>query len=165
MTLSTERTGALARPASALLAGCLALGACDPGRGELPDEVEVTNVIASSSSGFIMEGCASVIYRLHPATANKVTKQGLAFFERVESLRKSDRYSDWKETPILGAEAKHILALRAIRGCEKTEEEPSARAIREALQTRGSFYAITDNREGMIFVAPRANLAAFFYLG
>ena len=154
--------------AISLLTGSAVLGACSDVSGELPDKVAITEVIASSSSGIFREGCASVIYRLDCATAGTMIEQGLGFFRNIEPPRNQNPdnpYSEWMETPLPNPEASHIFAVRAIGGCEGDGSDFRAREIEQALTERGSFYALTGNKEGMILAVPRAGLAAFLYFG
>ncbi|WP_129791764.1 hypothetical protein [Sphingosinicella sp. CPCC 101087] len=151
-----------------LLTCSFLLGACSDVRGELPEKVEVTEVIASSSTGVFMEGCATVVYRLDPATADTLMQQGAGFFRDIEPPRNENPrnpYSEWMETPLPDARLNHIHAVRAIGGCEGDGGDFRAREIELALRAPGSFYALTRNKEGMILVVPRSRLAAFLYVG
>src|SRR3712207_4158502 len=137
------------RLAVVLLTGSVALGACSDVRGELPDKVEVTEVIASSSSGVFMEACASVVYRLGPATANALMKQGIRFFEDIKPPRHQNPdnpYSEWMETPLPDQDANPISAVRAIGGCAGNESNFRATELEGALRARGSFYSLTRNK-------------------
>jgi len=171
ITISPSTDVSRARLTGFLLSACLALGGCRSKQDELPEKLAVSEVIASSSSGTFMEGCVSEVYRLQPSSAAKLIEQGLGFFEGTKSSSEDHRYSEWRETPVpdLNRDGDYPLASlpfrSAIYGCDESESDSSAKKIVEALQNPGSFYALTSNGEGMIFVSPEERLAAFFYVG
>jgi hypothetical protein len=150
-----------------LVSAALLLSFCTNVRHELPDEIEISDVIASSSAGFFMEGCASVVYRLSERTATQVTQRGQTFIREVDPPRNENpdnAYGDWTPTPVIDPNDT-IFALRALGGCNGERGDFHARELRSALDAPGSFYALTSNREGMILVIPRERLAAFLYFG
>jgi hypothetical protein len=112
-----------------------------------------------------MEVCSSAVYRLSDATAEALIRQGGAFFRRVAPPRNQNvrnPYSVWAETPV---RADRVFALGAVGGCGNGGGSLYDRQIEAALRAKGSYFALTGNKEGMILVAPRARLAVFLYFG
>jgi hypothetical protein len=167
MAPSLFRTLAIRR-ALALSMVLLLLPSCSNVRNELPDEIEIAEVIASSSSGFFIEGCASVVYRLSPTAIGTLENPGAAFFRNIRPPRNENPknpYTAWRSTPVPEVRQANIHAVNAIGGCDGSKGEFHAPHIERALSTPGSFYAVTANEEGMILIMPRTGIAAFLYFG
>ena len=146
-----------------ILAGTFVLAACTDLAEELPEQVEIGNVIATRSAGFFMESCNNAIYALSVETAEKVQNEGAEFLERRESGSKH-HYSNWRETPAPVPEGGSVYSSYPILPCGEQDDFPHQK-IEEALTRSGSFYALTPNGEGMLLVAPRQRIAAVFYVG
>lgn len=146
----------------------------------LPDIVVADRVLASSRFSGLGEGCRAVVYKLSDETAARLVKEGIDLLERatprINDL--SNRYTAWMETPgFLDAAAKRVpgaevvYGLNAMGGCEGLDgpnqpvRDYRERDITKAISERGSYFTVTNNREGIILVAPKAHLAAFFYWG
>ena len=168
---STAAISRIARWLTLAMAG-FALTACSPGRSALPSEIEVDAILASDSSFGMREGCEAAVYRLSAKTAERLLKGGLEGIEATTSPRNENPrnpYGLWAATPVppqfgMGSSHETIYALQAIGGCGAKGDWHSAE-IERALSTTGSFYAVTGNKEGMIVIAPRLKLAAYFYAG
>jgi hypothetical protein len=83
-----------------------------------------------------------------------------------------NRYEPWRETPdgIDLANNGHagrdtIFALYGLSGCNGGRGNFHDREIGAALGRRGSYYTVTQNKEGIIIVIPRSRLAAYYYVG
>ena len=158
----------------ALGALSLVLSSCDGG-GDMSADIGIDHVIASSSSGFFMEGCSAKIYHLSDAAAQQISEKGLPFFATIASPRDENPrnpYGRWTQTPVPGASpeygvsGKTLFAMRALGGCgDNPGSAFRTREIEKALRSPGSYYALTRNREGMMLVMPQERLAAFFYAG
>jgi hypothetical protein len=151
--------------ASALMVGLALLCGCSNFRAEFPRQIETEQLLAASSEGSFMSTCENEVYRLSEKTAKTLIRQGNSFLRSIDPPRHENArnpYSSWVETPV-----RHdgIFALYAVGGCGSAPGDSYAREIEAALRAPGSHFALTANREGMILIAPRARLAAFFYFG
>ena len=153
------------RPFAAAMAGALLLAGCNNLEDELPPRIEVGAEVTSVSNGFFIEGCRNAVFRLSESTAKQLKERGIAFLrEAPASSGQAHRYSEWIETPVELPEGRSIFDAMPVLPCGEQSDFP-AREIESALRARGSFYALTDNGEGMLLVAPRQRLAAVFYVG
>lgn len=158
----------------ALATASLALSSCG-NRGDMPADIGIDRILASSSSGFFREACVASVYHLSEVKAQQISDTGLTFFATIAKPRNENPrnpYGPWLETPVpgqapaYGVPGNALFAPGALGDC--ADEHNSAFHIREigkALRSPGNYYALTSNREGMILVMPRARLAAYLYSG
>jgi hypothetical protein len=138
--------------------------ACADGRQEFPAQIELEEQIASSASGFFMEGCASAEYRLSESTIKAIEADGLSFFRATQPAGGGLHvYRNWTETPLAPGERLPWDALGG--GCDDSRSHLRAYQLERALQSSGNFYTFTENHEGMLLIVPSMKLAAFFYVG
>lgn len=148
----------------------------------LPDALAVTSVEYSEeeSWGFGPGGneAGILVYPLPEATARRIGKQGLTFFETMpananqQERRWRGYYTDWKETPVA---PKRIWTSREPRNhlhvidyicaygfCIEIEQDFIDEA-NELVNSPGSYYAY--GRIGMIIVAPGKKRVYYLYNG
>ena len=109
-----------------------------------------------------MESCASAIYRLSATTAEAIATEGAAFFLNANSQDAQHHFSDWAETPL---PREKRPPWHALSGCGDSQNQMLSDRLEAALQSSGSYYAFTPNKEGMILIVPASKLAAFLYVG
>lgn len=114
-----------------------------------------------------MEGCRNVIYALSAETAATIKRLGMTYVRRISpppNQNPENPYLGWNKTPMRKSKGNHVYATQAIGLCGNTGDKYK-RAIRGALQSRGAYYMLTKNAEGMIIVIPNQRIAAFLYYG
>ncbi|MDQ2892042.1 MAG: hypothetical protein M3R64_02980 [Pseudomonadota bacterium] len=103
-------------------------------------------------------------------------KKGIAYLQngpQPQNENPKNPYGEWLKTPgdidfvNNGHGATHtIYGLYAMGGCNSGDgNQFGSREVAKALLGPGSYYVVTANREGIIVVAPKFGLAAFYYDG
>lgn len=126
----------------------------------LPENLEVSRVIASGMKGGLLEGCEFAVYQLSPSNVAEIKERSLAFFGNLARPQKSNPknpYSAWRVTPV-----SHSFATGALFDCGRGEWSDE---LSRAFDEPGNFYMITKNREGVIMVIPETGRAAYLYEG
>jgi hypothetical protein len=142
-------------------------------RGYFPREVGIAEVLKFNSEGFFRESCTYGAYRLDSATASELRNEGIDFLAtsgRPRGERPHNPYGPWQPTPLALERTDHVFALsatacRAPRGTVAPSGEERARSLEQALAAPGSYFAVTQNREGLLVIDPRRELAWFLYAG
>ena len=138
-------------------------------RGHLPREVRIVEVLEFNSAGFFREGCAYGVYRLDPATAARLRSEGIDFLMtsgRAPKTNPHNPYGPWQSTPLaLHARQLPLGATACGRDRLSATEQERARKLERALAATGSYFAVTQNREGLLVIDPRRELAWFLYAG
>jgi hypothetical protein len=144
-------------------------------RHALPGFIVVNEVLASSSTSGFGEGCWSAVYKLSEITASQIRQGGVSYLEKASIGQDSKtRFRKWAETPgridlkTNGTQdSKHtIFGLYAMDGCNaKDSGEYRSNILAQALTEPGSYYAVTDDFEGIVLLFPKLHLAAFYYFG
>jgi hypothetical protein len=134
----------------------------------LPEVVGISRVLDSDYDGCFgcREACTFAVYQLSPRTIAGIKERGIEFFEGDSSppdANLQNPYSGWRETPY----RLETYADGASDGCVEMNEpeRPLPGQVWSALYKPGSFFILTENREGMIIVDPSGGLAGFFYYG
>ncbi|RZK03294.1 MAG: hypothetical protein EOO76_03195 [Novosphingobium sp.] len=142
----------------------------------LPMTIETDAVLAADSTFGLLEGCQAAVYRLSDRAATRLEHERIGFLRDGPAPRtenSSNPYQEWRETPGTidlarnGEGAREtIFGLYAMGGCNNgSGDDFHSREISQALTSPGSFYTVTANREGIIIVAPKQKVAAYFYFG
>jgi hypothetical protein len=142
-------------------------------RGQFPSEVRIAEVLEFNSQGFFREGCTYGLYRLDSATASRLRSEGVGFLATSGRPRRENPrnpYGRWQQTPLALEPRQHVLALAATtcstpRATVPLDDEGRARSVERALASPGSFFAFTQNREGLLVIDPGQELAWFLYFG
>jgi hypothetical protein len=144
----------------------------------LPQAIQTTGIItAGSDSGLFdallpirRESCGGVIFELADETVSSVRERGLLFLAGARQgrgypagnrLSHYYRYAEWQETPVpTGWLGDGILALELhCMGVGRS----TRRAIGEAVQSPGSYFATMD--EGQLLILPDLGWAVYVYYG
>jgi hypothetical protein len=141
-------------------------------------------MVHSSQSFGLPEGCFEAIYRLAPETVVRLRCAGVAMLNGSAIAKENPRngYGPWRPTPLpfvkvarsptktefraqpdLATPSFTLFAQQAGSGCAPGERAPVS--VRRMLATRGGFYAITGNAEGLIVIGTEHGLAAVLYAG
>lgn len=141
----------------------------------LPIAIETDAVLAANSGFGLTQGCQAAVYRLSDSTIDRLEQDGIDFLQSSVPRTKNPNnpYQEWRETPGMidlahnGQGARDtVYGLYAMGGCSNRSDDAfHSREISQALTNPGSFYTITANREGIMIVAPKQKLAAYFYFG
>lgn len=132
----------------------------------LPEKIGFSKVLLSHAErGGFLEGCVFVAYQLSPDTIHLMEKEGASFFKDVGQPPKQHKnpYAPWKNTPI--EEQPYIFADGALYGCNNDNSVQNALGRIDFHHEEGNFYTITENREGIIVVMPKRQLAIYAYFG
>jgi hypothetical protein len=141
---------------------------------QLPSAIAVDEVLDGDDQRGIPSGCFKVVYRLSQSTIDHLNRDGIRYLSTGtrgdENPR--NRFGPWRETPrdidleTNGHGSNTIFGLYAMGGCSgKSSGKRYEGNLPAALEAPGSYYTVTSNREGIIIVAPRERLAAYFYFG
>lgn len=137
----------------------------------LPEYITVNRILASSSASGLGEGCQSVVYELSDQTMGLLQTEGLSYLERASKAHRN--YAEWRETPGDIDLAKNgrgsnytIFGLYAMDGCDSSGvKNYMKRDLSNAISKPGAFFAVSQNREGIVLLVPKLRLAAFYYFG
>jgi len=146
----------------------------------LPENVGISDVIASNSDDGWRESCFYALYRLDGGTLTAIRESGLGYLG-TEARPKNDNprnpYGAWHATPVvmdnddgfeINGQHKTVHALHANWGCESGFALPpdwKGFNPQKALRESGGFYSVTGNREGMILIDTNAGVALVLYSG
>lgn len=136
--------------------------------GMVPAGIGLSGTVEIDGQSGLTEGCGAAVFRLSEATVTSLNARGIDALAGARQARAHDgahhAYSEWRSTPHVQTGDGLTLADRwlAGMGCASLPKDLGA-GIRQALKTRGAFYATT--REAGLIVIPSLGVAVFSYFG
>ncbi|WP_407159831.1 hypothetical protein [Bradyrhizobium sp. STM 3557] len=149
----------------------------------VPADLEVTGILYSNEEnwGSILLPLAGdnetgiLMYGLSAAVANKITTEGMSFFNRPENVARrigfQRTHSEWHETPIAEGDDEWPDAKFGRKISSYLDKygfgivvDPSVESlVNDAVSKPGSFYS--HGRTGLVIVIPKAKRVIFAYAG
>ncbi len=113
------------------------------------------------------QSCGAVILRLSEATAQDIGRRRLGFFEHARTARSAQaaggpvRYHHWQPSPLPSAWRDGIDDKGLWNGllCMRVDRELHGRLV--AARSPGAYYAVREDRHGVLVVIPRHRLVVY----
>lgn len=139
----------------------------------LPRKIETIGSV-STADGNILDTCFFGVYKLSDSTLNKISREGLAFFDDAtksrgyfkegrRSMGMYDVYSQWQQTPIQNTNDNRSFGSGLECALKKGYDENLVKKIELESYRVGAFY--TGHREGQLVIFPSLGIAVLSGLG
>jgi len=155
-----------------LLAGCSLPAGWE--REPFPEELPLGRVIGSCQSGGLREGIVVAFVELRPGAAAEIEKRGLAYFDGLVVGRNTTTLQPWAKSPLEKPDGINAVDSTGapvyawpMAGCgdrADLDNPASLKAVSD-FDEGNAFYTTFNNGEGLLIIAPRANVAGYFYFG
>lgn len=157
---------------------CLLLAGCtSPAGWELepfPEELALGRVIGSCQSGGFREGIVVAYIELSAGTAKEIEKRGLAYFDELVLSRNGGTLQPWAKSPLAKLDGINSVDPAGapvyawpMFGCGDRDSlaNPASLNAVSDFEAGDALYTTFNSGEGLLIVAPRANVAGYFYFG
>ncbi|MFZ5521697.1 MAG: hypothetical protein ACOZD0_10895 [Pseudomonadota bacterium] len=152
----------------AVLAVMLPVQGCDYAQMRLyeaaiPPGLELGEVVYHDEQSDLREGCGLVVFRLQPATLERLRRDGLPALRDATQGRDGDgyhRYAAWQAGPA----ARDDDGPRLLRGWSCIDDEPTVlREVSRALDTPGAWF--TTGHEQDLVIVPALGVLVYSFNG
>jgi hypothetical protein len=167
--------------AAVLLYAFLWVAPNDDGSSYIPANLH-GKLIYRDGGGFVGPGggCMYVLYSIPPDIRKSIEQSGTTFFVQTPqpkfATESGNLYGQWQMTPapprppllLNGKTTRDISYARNLQahGCNNDDwKKIQALVGDDPLEIRGNYYAISQNKEGMIVVVPSRDLVIYAYSG
>lgn len=151
-----------------------ALSACDAifplGSNLLPRALGSPKLLAAGQISGFREGCSYAAFKLSDDVLSAIKEKGLIFLNSdtdISYYHDRNPYGSWQSTPIIEMNRidynGDIYAIQAEGGCSLNSLHSVN--VENLARNFGSFYQITRNKEGMIFISPEHGVVIYLYFG
>ena len=157
---------------------CLWLAGCTrPAGWELepfPEELPLGRVMGSCQSGGFREGIVVAYVELSARTAEEIERRGLAYFDDLTLSRNGRALQPWAKSPLEKPDGiNSVDSMGApvyawpMFGCGDRDRLANAASLEAVadFEAGRAFYTTFNHGEGLLVVAPGANVAGYFYFG